>query len=80
MSLSFYCSVYCTLDLCKNRVRRQHLAVFVRAIYAGELRITLTLLPVDFADLYLELYVSLMDVVGAFEILSVGSSALALEF
>ena len=79
MSLSFYCCVHCGLDLCKNRVRRQHLTVFIRTIYAYELRVAFALLPVDVAYLDLELNVRFMDVLSTFKILSVCSATLALE-
>jgi hypothetical protein len=71
--------VHYFLDFGKDCSRRQHLTVFVRAVDADELRVELALLPVDVPYAFLELYVGFMDVLAAFEIVSVLSSALALE-
>ena len=79
MSLSAEVLVYNVLDLGKDCARRQHFAIFVGTVDPDELRVEPALLPVNVPDTLLELDVSFVDVLPAFEIIPVLSAALALE-
>ena len=77
--LSADVQVHNLFDFSKDCTRRKHFAVFVRTVDPDEFRIELALLPVYVPHPFLELDVGFMDVLSAFEIVSVLASALALE-
>ena len=76
--LLYYC-VYYFLYLGKDCARRKHFTIFIRTVYPYEFRVKLALSSIDGSDTFLEFDVSLMDVLTAFQVVSVSSSSLTLQ-
>ena len=72
-------AVYNFFHFGKYLAWREHLAPIIRAVDADELRVEFALLSVDVAYSFLELDVCLVDVLCAFEVVSVGAASIAAE-
>ena len=75
----FYDFVYDFLNFGKDCAWRKHFSIFVRTVNPYEFRIEFTLLSIDGADAFLEFDVCFVDVLTAFQIISVGAATLAFE-